>query len=260
MKKLLWFGVVCVLLMPGVAKAQSALDGAWKFDMSKSQLLTERRHYLLQNGVWHCWSCQPPINIKADGQDHNYVGACLDTENVTVVDDRTIEVTTKKDGRVTEQTKITVSPDGKMLTMAATVTCRQDVGPVRVKAEYARVANGPAGAHVVSGSWRSTKINVSDNEPLVTLKIEGNSVAYSDLFGESYTAVLGGPSVLIKGDPDHEMVAATLVGKTIKETYRVNGKVIEYDRMTVAADGRTMNDVSTDVKSGKTIRQLYEKQ
>ena len=262
MKKLFWFGAVCVLLAPGAAKAQSAFDGTWKVNTSKTRLPTQARRYLLQNGVWHCETCAPPINVKADGQDHKVASgtACSDTTNVKVIDDRTIEITTKKDGRVTVQAKGTVSPDGKMLTFAYTEACNADVEPVTYKEDFARVANGPAGAHAISGSWREAKMNVSDNGLLMTLKLEGNRVTYSDPTGVSYTAVSGGPSVLKKGDPDHTMVAVTLVGKTIKEIDRVNGKVTGYERMTVAADGKTINDVSTDVKTGRTTRSLYEKQ
>ena len=94
MKKLLWFLLLVPLLMPALAKAQDAFDGTWKIDMNKAQLPKKPDVFLLQDGMYHCKTCVPSIDIKADGQDQKVTGhPYYDTVSIKVVDDRTIEET-----------------------------------------------------------------------------------------------------------------------------------------------------------------------
>ena len=61
MKKLFVVGLLMLLLMPVLAMAQSPFDGTWKFDPSTLQFPTNPDVYLLQNGVYECKTCVPPI-------------------------------------------------------------------------------------------------------------------------------------------------------------------------------------------------------
>src|SRR5581483_223779 len=106
MKKLL----VMMLFVPLFAWCQSAFDGTWRMDMSKAQLPKKPDKYLLQNAMYKCESCVPPYEVKADGQDHKVTGhPYFDTSNVHVIDDKTVEFTQKKNGKVTSTEKDTVS-------------------------------------------------------------------------------------------------------------------------------------------------------
>lgn len=70
MNKLLWFGLLILILTPSRAKAQSPFDGFWVRDLTTAQLPTKPTKYLLQNGVLRCDICHPPLDVKVDGQDH----------------------------------------------------------------------------------------------------------------------------------------------------------------------------------------------
>jgi hypothetical protein len=73
---------------------------------------TKQDVFLLQNGIYQCKSCVPIINIKADAQDQSVTGnPYYDAISIEVVDDRTIEESQKKNGKVAATSKITVSPD-----------------------------------------------------------------------------------------------------------------------------------------------------
>ena len=74
MKKLLFVGLAILLLMPVVASAQNAFDGTWKIDLKKAEFPKKPDVYLLQNGMYQCKTCVPPIDIKADGQDQKVTG------------------------------------------------------------------------------------------------------------------------------------------------------------------------------------------
>src|SRR6202012_4144354 len=76
-----------------------------------------------------------------------------------------------------------------------------------------RTEDAPAGAHAVSGTWRTTKYEgFSDNAIVFTLKTEGESFSFSQPTGQFYKATLGGPAVPYKGDPGITTVSAARSG------------------------------------------------
>src|SRR4029077_2838369 len=104
-----------LLLAPGTLVAQNALDGTWRTDPQSFQFIGTEK-YSLQNGVYRCDSCVPKVEVKADGQDHKVSGSpYFDTINVREVDDHTVEVVNKKDGKVVGSLKLTASADGNEL-------------------------------------------------------------------------------------------------------------------------------------------------
>jgi hypothetical protein len=263
MKKSLWFVLLMSLLMPVLAMAQSAFDGTWKIDLNKAQLPTKPDVYLLQDGMYHCKTCAPPIDIKADGQDQKVTGhPYYDTMSIKVVDDRTIEETDKKNGKTVDISKMTVSPDGSTLTFEFTDSSATSADPVTGRGEETRVAKGPAGSHAISGSWRVTKMeSVSDNGLTFTYKIEGDSLTMTSPTGQTYTAKLDGTNAPYKGDPGITSVSVKRLGKnTMEETDRRDGKVISVARMTVAADGKTMTIAVNDKLHGTTSQFVAMKQ
>jgi hypothetical protein len=136
MRKLLWFGLLISLLMPSLAMAQSAFDGTWKVDLNQAQLAKKPDVFLLQDGMYHCKTCVPPIDVKADGQDQKVTGhPYYDTVNVKVVDDHTLELTDKKDGKAVIVAKDTVSSDGNTLNFEFTDSSATNSDPVTGRGE-----------------------------------------------------------------------------------------------------------------------------
>jgi hypothetical protein len=111
MKTLLGIGLLACLLTPGLATAQNAFDGTWKLNLNPAEPPKKPDVFLLQDGMYQCKTCVPPIDIKADGQDQKVSGDPYhDTVSIRVVDDHTMEETDKKDGKIVTTTKVTVSP------------------------------------------------------------------------------------------------------------------------------------------------------
>lgn len=263
MKKSLWFLLLMLLLMPALAMAQDAFDGTWKIDMNKAQLPKKPDVYLLQDGTYHCKTCVPPIDVKADGRDQKVTGhPYYDTMSIKVVDDRTIEETDKKNGKTVATSKTTVSPDGNTLTFEFTDSSATNADPVTGKGQETRVAGGPAGSHAISGSWRVEKIeNLSENALLFTYKVEGDTLSMTNLTGQAYTAKLDGTDAPYKGDPGTTSVSVRrLIKNMIEETDKRDGKVIGVARMTVSPDGKTMTIAVTDKLHGTTSQFVAEKQ
>lgn len=263
MKKLLWTAVLACVVAPVMTRAQGPFDGTWKFNVNKVQFPEKPDVYLLQGGMYHCKTCVPPIDIKADGQDQKVTGQLyFDAVSVKVVDERTIKETHKKDGKVVTTSKTVVSPDGNTATREFSDSSATNAAPVTGKGESARVAKGPAGSHAISGSWRTSKFeNLSDNGLLLTFKLEGDTLNMSNLTGQSYAAKLDGTDAPYKGDPGTTSVSVKRIDKnTIEETDKRDGKVIFVSRMTVSPDGKTMTAVWTDKLHGTNGQIVADKQ
>jgi hypothetical protein len=256
---LLLFG----FLLPVVAAAQSAFDGTWKVDLNKADFSKKPDVFLLQNGMYQCKTCVPPIDVKADGQDQKVTGhTYYDSVAVKVVNDHQIEETDKKNGKVVMTSTSTVSSDGNTLTFEFSDSTATNGAPVTGKGEATRVAKGPAGANAISGSWRNTKMeSLSDNGSMFTFKVSGDELTMTTPTGQSYTAKMNGTEAPYKGDPGTTSVSVKSMGKdTVEETDKRDGKVIVVNKMTVAADGKTMSIVSEDKLHGRTSRFVATKQ
>jgi hypothetical protein len=263
MKKLLWFVLLLSLLTPGLAMAQSVFDGTWKVDLKTAQFPTKPDVYLLQDGMFHCKTCVPVIDVKADGKDQKVTGhPYFDTMSIKLVDDRTYEETDKKNGKVVTTSKTWVSSDGNTLMFEFSDSSASSGDPVTGKGEETRVTKGPAGAHAVSGSWRMSKMEgMSDNGLAFTYKVEGDSLTMNNPTGQSYTAKLDGTEAPYKGDPGTTSVSVKRVDKnTMEETDKRDGKVITVSRMTVSADGKSMTIAFDDKLHGTTGKIVAQKQ
>ena len=263
MKIPLKFVLLLCLLTPGLAMAQSAFDGTWKVDVKTAKFPEKPDVYLLQDGMYHCKTCAPPVDVKADGQDQKVSGhPYYDTKSVKVVDDRTIEETDKKNGKVVVTSKTWVSADGNTLMFEFNDGSATNADPVTGKGEATRVAKGPTGSHAISGSWRASKMDaVSDNGLLFTYKVADDSLTMTTPTGQSYTAKLDGTEAPYKGDPGTTSVSLKKVDKnTLEETDKRDGKVITVARITVAADGKNMTIAVDDKLHGTTAKFTAQKQ
>jgi len=263
MKKPLWFVLLLFSLTPGLAVAQSAFDGTWKVDLKTAKFPEKPDVYLLQDGMYHCKTCAPPVDVKADGQDQKVGGhPYYDTKVVKVVDDRTIEETDKKNGKIVVTSKTWVSADGNTLMFEFTDSSATNADPVTGKGEAMRVAKGPEGSHAISGSWRASKMDaISDNGVLFTYKVAGDSLTMTTPTGQSYTAKLDGTEAPYKGDPGTTSVSVKKTGmNTMEETDKRDGKVIAVAHMTLSADGKGMTIAVEDKLHGTSSQFMAVKQ
>ena len=263
MKRRIWLVLLTALLMPALAMAQSVFDGTWKVDMSTAKYPEKPTEYLLQDGMYHCKTCVPAIDVKADGQDQKVTGQpYYDTMSIKVVDDRTIEETDKKNGKTVATSKEWVSADGNTLLWDFTDSSATNADPITGKGHATRVAKGPAGSHAISGSWRIAKMDaLSENAMSFSYKVTGDSLTMTSPMGQSYTAKMDGTGAPYMGDPGTTSVSVKKTGpNTMEETDKRDGKVMSVARMTVSADGKTMRIVADDKVQGTTSEITAKKQ
>jgi glucose dehydrogenase len=265
MKKLiLFFPFALVVLSPMLASAQSQFDGTWKFNMNNIEFSKKPDVFLLQNGTYECKTCAPPYTVKADGTDQAVSGyPYFDTIAIHVVNDRAIEATNKKNGKVVATSTSTVSPDGKTMSSTFSDSSNTNGGPPVIgKGELTLVAKGPAGSHAISGSWQASKMeSLSDNGTVWTNKVSGNEITMTTPTGQSYSANLDGTDAPMKSDPGTTSVSVKMIGKnTLEETDKRDGKVIFVFSMTVASDGKTAKTVDEDKLRNTTSTATATKQ
>jgi len=97
----------------------------------------------------------------------------------------------------------------------------------------------------------------------LTVKYQGTAdgLKMSDLNGNSYDAKFDGKDSPINGDPGHTMVSLKRIGKdTIEEIDKRDGKVGSVYRITVSADGKTINAEYQDKEHDTTMTFTMEKQ
>ena len=256
MKRLL----ALLLLSPCLLFAQSPFDGTWTVKLDTAQFPKKPDSYLVNQGMYECSSCVPPIKVKADGTDQKVTGhPYFDTAAVKVVDAQTIETTEKKDGKPMFSGTDSVSSDGSTLTSKFTDTSEDK--PVTGNVTSTRVSKGPDGSHAISGSWQVTKVNsVSDNGLSTTYQSTPDGLKMSDMNGASYDAKFDGKDYPIEGDPGHTMVSLKrIVNDTIEETDKRGGKVVGIAKMTVSADGKWITVEFTNKERGTTTTYKMEK-
>jgi len=263
MKRVSLIASLVLLLTPVLALGQSGFDGTWKIDMNKVEFPKKPDEYLLQNGMYECKTCAPPVKIKADGQDQTVTGhPYYDTAAVVVVSDHAVKETDKKDGKTVATSNMTVSPDGNTLTLEFSDSSNTNAAPVTGKGEETRVAKGPAGSNAISGSWRFTKFeNLSDNAITWTYKVSGDELTMTTPTGQSYTAKLNGTEAPYKGDPGTTGVSVKMRGKdTLEETDKRGDKVINVTKTTLESDGKTAKITVDDKLHGTTSHYVATKQ
>jgi hypothetical protein len=257
MKKLMF---VMTLLASGVLCAQTPFDGTWMTKLDTAKFPTKPDKYSLSNNMYECLTCVPKVSVKADGSEQKVTGhPYFDTIAVKVVDASSVEIIQKKDGKVMYTDTATVSSDGNTLNDKFTDTTGTQ--PVTGEVTSKRVAPGPAGAHALSGSWRTEKVNsVSDNGLTITYQGTENGLKMSDQNGNSYDAKFDGKDYPINGDPGHTMVSLKRVSNnTIEETDKRDGKVVGIFRMTVSADGKSIAAEYNDKQHGTKTSFMMEK-
>ena len=259
--------VLCALLSTAAfcactaAQGQAVFNGTWRFDMSKVKFSPKPFIFYTSQGWFHCETCTPTLDVQADGQDHAVTGHALDTFNITLVDQRTLHMVGKKGGTTAFDQTCTVSADGKTLTVKETDYPMNGEKPVASESTLRRDGTLPPGVHPTSGRWIAVKASGSENGLLTTYKVNGNEITMTDPTGDSYTAKLDGSDAPVKGAYGWDTVSLKRINDhAIEETDKFNGKVISVSTMTVSANGKTMNVVTTEKPSERTSSIIAVKQ
>ncbi len=246
MKVLALAGFSILFLLPSVAIAQTNFSGTWRIDVRTLPFPKGPFVWVLQNRMYECKSCTPPIEIPSDGKDHAVTGHAYDTINVLIVDNFTVREIEKKDGKVVSFETYTLSDDANRVTDAF----------AGWKLIMTRLVAGPPRSHPLSGTWQPLGLESDSDKPLlIAYKVEGDYLNMSRPSGESFRAKMDGVDSPYRGDPSITAVSVKLIdANSIEETDKSNDKAVSIVRRTIAVDGKSMAIEVKDLQTGSVTR------
>ena len=250
-----WFGLL--LVVSPALFAQSRFDGTWEMKMDTIQLWGPPEEYLLQNGMYHCLTCAPRVDVAMDGKDQPVTGhPNFDTIAIRVVHANSVEFIQKRAGKPNFTCTETASSDGK--TMVEEFSEMPTSERVTGHATFTRVASGPPGSHALSGSWQMRTIrNVSSTGPLSAYQVIENGMRISG-GGPPHEAKFDGKDYAV-GALGHTVSLKLVDENTIERTDKQDGKVVGITRMVVSQDGKSMRVESSDKLRGGGMSYTAEK-
>jgi hypothetical protein len=221
------------------AHSQSLFDGTWVIDTGKNEKLASEKPRVLSvsDGVFR----EGDRQLKADGSDQKVpTTGYWDTVSVRIVDDRTIEIISKKAGKTMFTETDTVSADGNSLTQLMKDTTEAEA--VTFESDSRGITPPPAGAHAVSGSWQVFKQSRSANSTIIKYKCTSEGFTAETPLGEKLEAKFDGKLYEMQDDPGHTMVSVKLINpSTIEQTNVREGKIAFIVTLEVTPDGKTIH-------------------
>jgi hypothetical protein len=237
--------------------AQSRFDGTWEMKMDTLQFSGPPEDYLFADGMYHCKSCIPKVDVKTDGVDYEVTGYSYDALAVRILDDHAIKFTMKKAGKPYFECIETVSPDGQKMTEDFTNTMEAET--VTGKAGFTRVGNGPAGSHALSGQWQMDTVNNATRAGTLQIFRSAADVMKISDGSASYEVRLDGADYPQSEDVHSTRSMKLLDEYTLEETDKTDGKVFGGARWTISKDGKSMRVEFSSTKRGRTMTYTAEK-
>lgn len=239
------------------ALAASPFAGTWKTDLKSAAFNPRPDVMVLTGGNFNCKSCIPPVTVPADGNWHAVKGHDYYDEIMVNIDGpRAVTVSRRKGGKPTSVSTETASADGQTLMIAYHDHSSPNGEVVDSTVTQVRIGRLPIGAHVTSGSWRTTKVATASDAALTwTFADRPGGLGFADQTGTSFEARFGGPAVPLKGDNGGTMVSIKQVSpRVMVETDTRAGKVVSVSTSTVSLDGKTLTIDNEDRRAGGKSR------
>jgi hypothetical protein len=250
--------LLALCLFSSDARSQSPFDGTWIIDTGKNENLASEKPRVLSvaDGVFR----EGDRQIKADGSDQKVPATGYwDTVSVRIVDDRTVEVISKKAGKPMFTETDTVSADGNTLTQVMKDTTEAEA--VTFESDFRRIAPAPVGAHALSGSWQVFKLSRSENSTIIKYKCTSQGFSAETPLGEKLEAKFDGKLYQMEDDPGHTMVSVKLINPyTVEQTNVRDGKIVFIVTLEVTPDGEMIHATSKSKEDGSVKTWTLHKQ
>ena len=236
------------VLFPSAARSQSPFDGTWVIDTDKNRNYAAEKPiaFSLADGMFR----DGDRVVKADGADQKVPATGYwDTVSVCIVDEHTVEVTSKKAGKPMFTETDTVSPDGDTLTQVVKDTTEAEA--VTFESKFKRIAPAPPGSHALSGSWQIFEQSRSANSTIIAYKCTSQGFSAETPLGEKFDAKFDGKFYLMEDDPARTMVAVKQIdANTVEMTNQRDGKIVFVVRLEVTPDGKAIHASSESKEDG----------
>jgi hypothetical protein len=242
---------------------QLPFEGTWKVRQS-TKVTGKPMVFSLQGGKYDCPSCVPPIQgLTADGKDQPVKGdPTADSLSVSSVNDKTVKLVAKKDGKVISDETLTLANDGKKLEAQGVITLANGATS-KGSSSFTRVANGPKGSLPVSGSWNQSVLNMGEESSWAVYKMNPDgSLTYDDKASGGYTAKFDAADHPVKGGQGiNSVVIKKVDDHTLEEDYKdEKGNVVLVSTTKVSKDGKHATVTNEAKETGRTYHFEADKQ
>ncbi len=255
MHKAFLIGVVACCL---AAAADAPYAGKWKMNVAKSDFgETTLTYEPTAGGAMKATMDGQSYTFKTDGKDNMTPWGM--TAAWKAVDAGTWETTEKTNGKVTSNSTLKVSPDGKTLTIDAK-RVKADGGTSTDSMTFQRVSGGPG----LSGKWRTRKMNSSSPETMsLTPKgSDGLTISYGNI-GAACDARFDGKAYPATGPLWPAGWTCTIArhgANAFDVIWKKDGKDMYRSTLTASPDGKTLTEDSSAAAASEKVKIVYDRQ
>jgi hypothetical protein len=251
--------IASLSLISGSARAaDDSFVGKWKFNPDKSQLTG--LDYKIEDaggGKYHFMFGDDVETLTLDGK--GTLTKYGNTWSIKATGPSGWESTTKRDGKVINKEKWTVSEDGQTFTSMA-----EDMRPDGSTGKSEAIFKRTGGTSGLAGSWESTSIKVMSPTTMELAKWQKDGYSMMNpTFKEHLNFKFDGKEHMPSGPrvAKGTSVTATKVDDhTMELTYKLKGKTTETDRWELAADGKALTDTVTYAGVSKPEVDVFDRE
>jgi hypothetical protein len=248
------------LLCSAAGLAQDSLAGAWVLDRDQSKIRWGLRVTIERwGGAFRYSSEGVEFTALLDGRDYPIRGVSSHaTVSLTRLDERSIQRTYKRDGEPVSGALMTVSPDGRFLTVSIKRLGADGSG--RQWVNIYQKASAGAGTHPFAGTWNRNPVRFLGNS-LSTVAFEATPGGGLHFTGDQveYSARPDGRDHKVAGTIVADSIALDRVdARTLRELWKEDGKVVATVVRVVSTDGSRMTaTVAGDTPQGDRFENVY---
>ena len=253
--------ILIVLCLTSVAGILTAADnpfiGTWKLNPAKSKFTGESMSFEKTADGMRFSAAGESYALKMDGADtaalFGYTAAWKQ------VSDHGWETANKLNGKLLSTDYLTLSGDGKTLTIVSKGT-KPDGTPFADTTVHQR----ESGKEGLAGKWRNKGVKISSPNTIQCGALDGEGLtckspdygsSWGGRFDEKDFAVTG-PTV----PPGATGTMKRLGPRSIEMTEKINGKAIFRMTWTVSADGKTMTSTGSPVAVNEPTTAVFDRQ
>ncbi len=259
MPKRIWFALslASIALMAGIlAAAEDPFIGTWKLNPAKSKFTGDSLTFEKTAGGMRWSAAGESYEFKMDGADAPAVfGYTAAWKQVT---DRTWETANKLGGKLLSTDYLTLSADGKTLTMETKGT-KPDGTSYADSTVYKR----ETGTDGLPGKWRNKQVKISAPGTMEFSAFEGGGLTWKSVeFNTAWKGKLDEKDYPVSGPTVGEgftMSMKRLGPRTIEYTEKNNGKAIYRGTLTVSAAGKTLTHVGSPIAVHETTTAVFDR-
>lgn len=250
-----------ILLMTHAQAAVSPFNGSWVMDFVPSKDVKPDT-YEVRDGIFSRGSGKSNVSVKTDGYFHSIQSdGYVDEVAVKVISPREMFEKDRFQGKIVYSINYIISPDGSEMTSKVVDYGKPDGHPISTTIVSRRIGKFQRGKSLISGSWQTLKMITTQSHLTEKMKLNGSRFSSSMPGGAGYDALVGGPSVPVRGDAADARVAVNMLSdRIIVIDMSRNGKATVHKTMTLSPDGRTINVNARRLSDGVDTNWMPHKQ